>query len=100
MSILQHNIINHNEKKAPLTPEEALRLATINAAKALQMGTKIGNLEIGKEADFIIIDGKEIINNKYNNFGNEDYLSKLIYTNSNIAVKETYIRGKQVYKKK
>jgi imidazolonepropionase len=34
-----------------LTPEEALRGATVNAAKALGLSREIGTLEVGKRAD-------------------------------------------------
>ena len=37
-----------------LTPAEALTAATINAAYSLGMGDRIGSLEAGKEADFLI----------------------------------------------
>lgn len=39
-----------------LTPEEALRSVTINAAKALGLAQDIGSLETGKQADFVIWD--------------------------------------------
>ncbi|WP_299009883.1 imidazolonepropionase [uncultured Shewanella sp.] len=39
-----------------LTPEEALKGMTFNAAKALNMDSEIGSLEIGKKADFCLWD--------------------------------------------
>jgi imidazolonepropionase len=39
-----------------MTPEEALKGVTINAAKALGMDQKIGSLAVGKQADFAIWD--------------------------------------------
>ena len=41
---------------------EAIKSATIKAAKINKMDDKIGTLEIGKEADFIIVNGKPEIN--------------------------------------
>ncbi len=38
-----------------LLPEEAITAATINAAYAIDMGDKIGSIDIGKQADFIIL---------------------------------------------
>jgi len=37
-----------------LTPAEALAAATINAAWSLELGDRVGSLETGKEADFLI----------------------------------------------
>jgi imidazolonepropionase len=37
-----------------LTPAEALAAATINAAWSLGLGDRIGSLETGKEANFLI----------------------------------------------
>ncbi len=39
-----------------LTPAEALRGVTINAAKALGLETEIGSLQVGKQADLVIWD--------------------------------------------
>jgi imidazolonepropionase len=40
--------------KMRLTPAEALISATLNAAYSLGMGDRVGSLEAGKEADFLI----------------------------------------------
>ncbi len=39
-----------------LTPEEALIAATVNAAHSLGLGKKIGSLEVGKQADLLVLD--------------------------------------------
>ncbi len=39
-----------------LTPAEALAAATINAAHAIRKGDRVGSLEIGKQADWVIWD--------------------------------------------
>jgi len=38
-----------------LTPQQALYLATLGAARALQLDTNIGNFEVGKEADCVLL---------------------------------------------
>lgn len=47
-------VLNH------LTPDEALAAVTIHAAKALQAEQHIGSLEVGKEADFCVIDATDV----------------------------------------
>lgn len=39
-----------------LKPAEALNAATINAAHAIGMGDRIGSLELGKQADLLVLD--------------------------------------------
>ncbi len=45
-----------NEDAVSIPAETALRMATINGAKALQWATEIGSIEIGKKADIILVD--------------------------------------------
>jgi imidazolonepropionase len=39
-----------------LTPEEAIAAATINAAYATGCGDSVGSLEVGKQADLLVLD--------------------------------------------
>ncbi len=41
-----------------LSPAEALTAATLNAAYAIGMAKQVGSLQIGKQADFLILDGE------------------------------------------
>lgn len=42
-----------------LTPAQALAAATINAAFAIQRGDRLGSLEVGKQADIIVLDAPD-----------------------------------------
>ena len=56
---------------ANISETEALYLATLGGAKSLGLGDRIGSFEPGKDADFVVMDGK--------------------------AVREVYLQGKLVY---
>jgi len=43
-----------------LSPEEALKLVTLNPAKQLRIETRVGSLEVGKDADFAIWNGEPL----------------------------------------
>ena len=53
-----------------LSPAEALNACTINAAHALGISNKVGSLEIGKQADIIIIDAPDYRHLAYQFGGN------------------------------
>ncbi len=43
-----------------LTPREALRAATLGAAKAIGLEKEVGSLEVGKRADFVLLDAESV----------------------------------------
>ena len=49
-----------------MTAEETLVAATLNAAYALKKQDKKGSLEVGKDADFLILSGSSYIDLFYN----------------------------------
>jgi len=53
-----------------MTPVEALRGVTINAAKALKIDHKVGSIEVGKQADFVLWDIEEVAELSYRIGGN------------------------------
>ncbi len=83
------------DSKAYLTPEEVLKAITINAAKYLNLGDCIGSIEVGKRADFILLDRL-----------NEDTKSTLTSDDANrlykdildlkYSVSNVFIAGRQV----
>ena len=42
---------------------DALKAITINAAKHIGVEKRVGSLEIGKDADFVIADGSPMVSN-------------------------------------
>lgn len=49
---------------AGLTPFEALRSATLWSAEAVGVGNDLGSIEVGKLADFVIVNGDPLANIK------------------------------------
>ena len=43
---------------AGLTPVEVLQAATVDGARAIHRGDNVGSLEVGKRADFLLVDGR------------------------------------------
>lgn len=64
-----------------MTAEEAITAATLNGAKALEQSDRIGSLEVGKRADFII--------------ANTDSYTDLFYHFGINHVEETWIKGQK-----
>jgi guanine deaminase len=75
-------------------------LATLSGARAVNLDHKVGSLEAGKEADFIVIDpgAKSSVPRDILEQPADDILSSLVYVGDDRMVKATYIRGRVVYK--
>ena len=71
----------------------ALKMATINGAKALGIDDKTGSLAIGKEADMIAIDLDQI-----ETLPLFDPVSHIVYAASRHQVSDVWIAGKQLLK--
>ena len=72
--------------------EQALKIMTIEGAKALGFEDRIGSLEVGKQADFIVIQPK----GRLHLYPLENMLSHLIYAVKGSDVQDVYIAGRQV----
>jgi guanine deaminase len=88
----------------PLRAAEAFYLATMGGARALGKGAAIGTLDVGKEADFIVMDLDSLL--PYGNqrqsasrLSKEDTLALCIYRGGPHATRETYVRGRCVYRR-
>lgn len=68
---------------------QALRMATINGAKALGLDAKIGSLEVGKSADMIAVDLGTLESSPL-----YDPVSHLVYCTSREQVTHTWVAGK------
>ncbi|MGI9286467.1 MAG: TRZ/ATZ family hydrolase [Pseudomonadales bacterium] len=72
---------------------QALRMATLNGAKALGMDEHIGSISIGKAADLVAVDCSELeAQPMYHP------VSQLVYTQSSHRVSDVWIGGKQLLK--
>lgn len=76
---------------ASLDAHAALRMATINGAKALAWDNEIGSLELGKQADIIAVKIDSISQQPLYNPA-----SQLVYTNSGSQVSHSWVAGKML----
>jgi len=76
-------VLNANQK---ISINNALKAITIDAAYQLKMDDKVGSIEVGKYADFAIVD--------------KNPMKTDAYKIRDIQVNETWVNGQQVFKKK
>lgn len=86
-----HKALNNDPAFLPAI--EALKLVTINAAKALGVDDKRGSLEVGKDADFLIIDTQDL-----NSMPLYEPASQLVYATNSRQIRDVFVAGKQVVK--
>jgi 5-methylthioadenosine/S-adenosylhomocysteine deaminase len=72
--------------------EKALRMATIDGAKALGWDDEIGSLEIGKKADFVLFDLDHFEWTPY-----ADPLQALVWSASAASIAQTWVDGRQLF---
>lgn len=83
-----------------LSPAKSLYLATLGGARALNLGDKIGNFEVGKEADFIVLDRNAtslIARRTARSETIEDLLFAFSILGDDRAIRQTYVAGKQLH---
>lgn len=80
-----------NRNASALKAQQALKMATINGAKALNKEKKTGSIEEGKKADLIVIDLDSSSLNPLN-----DLISNLVYSATGEVVETVIIDGKVV----
>jgi 5-methylthioadenosine/S-adenosylhomocysteine deaminase len=74
-----------------LTAGRALRMATIDGARALGLADEIGSLEVGKRADVIVVDL-----NRLHSAPAADAVSSVVYSAQSSDVRTTIIDGRVV----
>ena len=74
--------------------ETALKALTFEGAKVLGMEDEIGSLEVGKQADFLVIQPQ----GKVHLQPQENMLSHLVYAVKSSDINDVYIAGEQVVK--
>lgn len=84
-----------NMEADALTAEHVLHMATISGAKALGKSDSLGSLEIGKNADFILVD----INNSHS-VPLFDPITHLVFGAGRSDVTDVFVSGKHVVKNK
>lgn len=83
--------VNHGPESLPALT--ALRMATINGAKALGLGDEIGSIEIGKRADLVLMNLLSL-----HTLPNYDPVSAIVYAAETSNVETVLIDGKVVMK--
>lgn len=75
-----------------MTADTVLKLATIDGARALGLEKEVGSLEVGKRADFLLID----LN--YPHFQPlSNIISHLAYSSTGLEVSSVYVEGKKLF---
>ena len=85
-----------------LSAFQALYLATLSGAKALYLDDKIGNFDIGKEADFAVLDfaGTPLIERRIKHCKDlHEKLFSLMMLGDDRAISATYVLGELAYRK-
>lgn len=91
VGLMINRALNSSEKYT-MTSEKMLRMATIDAAKALHLDDEIGSLEVGKKADIIAID----LHNSHQN-PTSDPAAAVIHTANQDNVMWTMVDGQVLY---
>jgi guanine deaminase len=83
----------------PMDPLQAFYFITLGGARALKLDDKIGNFEVGKEADFVVIDPtkNDLLNYRVADASSiEDILFALIILGDDRIVNEVYLMGEKL----
>lgn len=77
-----------------LPAKQALKMATVNGAKALGMEDSVGSLEVDKIADLIVVDAHPLHNMPHFAVNPDAAYSQLVYAAKSSDVQHTIVHGK------
>lgn len=75
----------------PFRADEAFALATVAGAQAIGLGDAVGSIEVGKQADLVVLDGDDLA---WTPRG--DYALQLVYGSGGRAVRDVLVAGRVV----
>ena len=82
--------IHENEPR--ISAKDVIKMATINGAKLLGLEQKVGSIEVGKDADIILVDIEENLDN-IKMIPNLNEIANLVYNTSGKNVQTTIVKG-------
>ncbi|XP_077996800.1 guanine deaminase-like [Glandiceps talaboti] len=88
----------------PITVAEAFRMATLGGSQVLGLEDKIGNFEVGKEFDALLIDTK-CEDSPFDTFDDDyqdsfmDAFQKFLFLGDDRNITEVYVAGKKILQK-
>jgi len=85
---------NHYKRADCINAYDVLKMATIEGAKCLGMEDRIGSLEIGKKADFLIFDP----NRSFKTSPSHDGLASFVYSGDYRGIEKVVVNGQEVLK--
>ena len=85
----------HLKDRSAFPAKEIVALATRGGAKALGLDEKIGTLEAGKKADFVLVETSSV-----NMFPVHDAYAALVYSANASNVQDVWINGERVVEHK
>jgi cytosine/adenosine deaminase-related metal-dependent hydrolase len=94
----------HDATVPTLRPAGAFYLATMGGAHALGKARAIGTLDVGKEADLLVVDLASMLpyagdRERIGDLSKEDILALCVYRGGPHGTLETYVRGRCVYRR-